>query len=66
MLDVDYFPNGSLDLDTVVLHEFGHAAGLNDLYDTTCQDEVMYWLYQGVRTVLGEGDTLGIQTLYGI
>ena len=65
-LDTDFFPNGDEPhLDTVVLHEFGHATGLNDLYDSLCSDEVMYWLYEGEKTILGSGDIAGIQTLYG-
>lgn len=65
MLDTDYFP-GSIDLDTVVLHEFGHAAGLDDLYDAACVTEVMYGIYDGVDLDLGPGDITGIQVLYGI
>lgn len=64
LFDTDYFP-GSVDLDTVVFHEFGHGAGLDDLYDVACSDEVMYWLYAGVKKTLGSGDSTGIQTLYG-
>jgi len=65
LYDTDYFPGGSVDLDTVVLHEQGHGAGLNDLYDTVCATEVMYGIYDGVDLDLGPGDTAGIQTLYG-
>ncbi|MFZ5559886.1 MAG: matrixin family metalloprotease [Patescibacteria group bacterium] len=65
LFDEDYFP-GSVDLDTVALHEFGHGAGLGDLYDTACIDEVMYGYYTDIKTTLGSGDITGIQTLYGI
>jgi len=67
MLDTDYFPVGPFDLGTVVLHELGHAAGLDDLYDTACASEVMYgYLSPGeVKASLGAGDTAGIQILYG-
>ena len=64
MFDTDYFP-GTIDLDTVVLHEFGHAAGLDDLYNTVCIDEVMYGYYEGIKLALGNGDITGIRTLYG-
>jgi hypothetical protein len=65
MFDTDYFP-GTIDLDTVGLHEFGHAAGLGDLYDAACVSEVMYGIYDGVDLDLGAGDTAGIQKLYGL
>jgi len=64
MFDTDYFP-GSVDLDTISLHEFGHAAGLGDLYNVECSDEVMYGYYTGVKHDLRQGDTTGIQLLYG-
>jgi len=63
MFDTDYFPG--TDLDTISLHEFGHAAGLGDLYDTVCSEEVMYGYYVGVKHNLQQGDITGIQTLYG-
>lgn len=64
MFDTDYFPGGGVDLDTVVLHEFGHGAGLDDLYNAACSDEVMYGYYTGVKRNLRSGDITGIQTLY--
>jgi len=65
MYDIDYFPGKGYDLDTVVLHELGHAAGLNDLYTSECVDEVMYGYYTGVQTSLNTGDLAGITKLYG-
>lgn len=67
LVDTDYFPNeGTPDFDTVVLHEFGHGAGLGDLYEAVCVTEVMYGYYDGVDLALGPGDTEGIQILYGL
>ena len=66
LFDTDYFPGlGDIDLDTVVLHEFGHGAGLDDLYNSVCATEVMYGYYDGVDLDLGPGDLTGIHTLYG-
>lgn len=71
MFDEDYFPGGKevdYDLETVTLHEFGHGAGLDDLYDVACEGNVMYG-YLGkeeVKTTLGNGDITGIQKLYGM
>ena len=66
MFDSDFFPGGNFDLDTVALHEFGHAAGLDDLYTSECVDAVMYgYLAPGeTRPALGPGDIAGIQVLY--
>lgn len=69
MFDTDYFLNGkegNYDLETVTLHEFGHGAGLDDLYDIECKGNVMYGYYVGEKTELGSGDIIGIQTLYGV
>jgi len=67
MFDTDYFPNSnSIDFNTVVLHEFGHAAGMGDLYDTVCSNEVMYGYYMGVKHDLRTGDIAGMHKLYGV
>jgi len=65
MFDTDYFP-GTTDLATVALHEFGHAAGLDDLYKDACDTEVMYGYYHGIDIDLGSGDLAGIHILYGV
>lgn len=65
MFDRDWLPE-KVDLASVALHEFGHGAGLDDLYNETCSSEMMYGYYTVPKTTLGPGDTLGIQTLYGI
>jgi len=64
MFDTDYFPD-DVDLDTISLHEFGHGAGLDDLYDSVCAEEVMYGYYVGAKHNLQQGDITGIQLLYG-
>ncbi|MFP6613871.1 MAG: right-handed parallel beta-helix repeat-containing protein, partial [Pirellulales bacterium] len=39
-----------IDLLTVVMHELGHVAGLDDLYDADDEDDLMYaWLQPGMR-----------------
>jgi hypothetical protein len=47
----------SMDLLTVVMHELGHTAGLEDLYDVESEDDLMYaWLEAGERrTSLADG-----------
>ncbi|HEX3315458.1 MAG TPA: matrixin family metalloprotease [Gemmataceae bacterium] len=50
------------DLFTVMVHEFGHALGLDH---STSATAVMYPTYQGLDIGLGFDDIAGIQSIYG-
>jgi hypothetical protein len=54
--------NASYDLETVALHEFGHALGLDHSALSTA---VMYAYYNGVKQSLTSDDIAGIQSIYG-
>ncbi len=54
---------GSIDWETVVLHEMGHALGLDHSADT---GSVMYAYYGSVHRVLSADDIAGIQAIYGV
>jgi hypothetical protein len=54
--------NTGYDLYSVLLHETGHSLGLNHPQNPA---EVMYPVYQGIRTGLAPGDVAGIQAIYG-
>lgn len=61
----------SLDVQSVALHELGHAVGLGDLYTLRSSDprykdwcQIMN-LYNGPQRYLGAGDKTGLQLLYG-
>src|SRR5262249_21740571 len=51
------------DLYSVLLHESGHALGMNHSTDSGA---VMYAYYSGVRTGLSADDIAGIQSIYGV
>jgi hypothetical protein len=53
---------GDYNLETVAIHEFGHALGLDHsgLYSA-----VMYAYYTGVKTILASDDVAGVQAVYG-
>jgi hypothetical protein len=52
---------GSFDLQTVLLHENGHVAGLGHSSDVNA---VMYPSYQTARCSLGADDRAGLASLY--
>jgi hypothetical protein len=53
--------SSGIDLQTVVLHENGHVAGLAHSNDASA---IMYPSYQGARCALGADDQAGIRALY--
>ena len=57
-----YAIGSDYDFYSVILHEFGHAFGLDAPSNPA---EVMYLNYQAIRTGLAPGDVAGIQAIYG-
>ena len=55
--------NTSMDVETVALHEFGHALGLGE--NTTDPSTVMYQTYTGIKQALAPDDIAGIQSIWG-
>ena len=54
--------NTDYDLETVAIHEFGHALGLGESQITTA---CMYAYYNGMKQSLTTDDISGIQWIYG-
>ena len=55
-------PTGQWDLESVLIHEFGHSLGLGE---SPQPGAVMYSTYSGVRHTLSSYDVEGIQSIYG-
>ncbi|MGC1721340.1 MAG: matrixin family metalloprotease [Isosphaeraceae bacterium] len=54
--------NSAYDLETVAIHEFGHALGLGESQITTA---CMYAYYNGTKQSLTTDDIAGIQSVWG-
>jgi len=57
-----------MDVQNIMTHELGHAAGLGDLYESTCTEVTMYgYSSEGEikKRTLEPSDVAGIQDLYG-
>jgi len=57
----------AFDIQNIAAHEFGHPAGLDDLYDSLYRELTMYGYSSKGETIkcsLEEGDILGAQALY--
>ena len=55
-------PSGGYDLESVALHELGHALGLGE---STVSGSVMYAYYGGVNINPSSDDLAGIKSIYG-
>jgi hypothetical protein len=57
----------AFDVESIALHELGHALHLGDLYDSAKADRVMYGYtsHGKVKRSLHQGDKNGIASLYG-
>lgn len=60
--------NTTMDLQNIATHELGHAAGLADIYSTTCKAVTMYGYSTEGETnkrTLEQPDITGLQEMYG-
>jgi len=70
-VDFDWAIDGSndaMDLQNIATHEFGHAVGLGDLYETACTEVTMYGYSENGETekrTLEDPDKAGLWELYG-
>lgn len=58
---------GKMDFENIATHELGHAVGLADLYNSSCNQETMYGyaaLGETLKHTLNAGDILGVNKLY--
>lgn len=58
-----------MDLQNIATHEFGHAVGLNDVYNTVCSEVTMYGYSNYGETkkrTLEQADIIGLQKIYGM
>ena len=65
--DATLYP-GVMDLQNIATHELGHAAGLDDIYNTACSQVTMFGYSDygdTTRRTLETPDILGLQKLYG-
>jgi hypothetical protein len=56
-----------MDLQNIATHEFGHGAGLNDIYSTTCSAVTMYGYSNNgdiAKRTLEQPDVTGLQAMY--
>jgi hypothetical protein len=53
----------TFDIETVALHEIGHALGMGH---SAIENAVMYADYNGIKNSLNSDDIAGIQSIYGV